>query len=221
MVIIRWCGQSCFEIKGNDVTIGTDPFPGSMIGFSTPDISADIILSSHSHPDHWSRKVTKKWSKEDTTILKWKSENHGTIKGVQIKGVATNHDDQGGLVRGANTIYVFVVDGISICHCGDLGHVLSEKQVKAIGKVDILMVPTGGVFTIGPKKAKKVIEQLSPKIVLPMHYYRKGMSLMFRVLSPVKKFLRIIDKPVRELDSSTVEVSKESLPSSTEVLVLK
>ncbi|MHA1143815.1 MAG: MBL fold metallo-hydrolase [Candidatus Helarchaeota archaeon] len=222
MVNIRWCGQSCFEIKGNDVTIATDIFPGSMIGIATPNISADIILSSHGHPDHWNKRLAQKISKDDTTsILKWKNGDHGTIKGVKIKGVATSHDDKGGLIRGANTVYVFVVDGITICHCGDLGHVLNEKQLAEIGEIDILLIPTGGVFTLGLKGVEKVIEQLNPKIAIPMHYYFKGLSVMFRVLHPVSRFLKKVNQKINELDSSEVDVSKNSLPSSTEVFVLK
>ncbi|MHA1377429.1 MAG: MBL fold metallo-hydrolase [Candidatus Helarchaeota archaeon] len=222
MVKIRWYGQGCFEIKGNDVTIATDIFPGSIIGIATPDISADIILSSHDHPDHWNRKLAKKFSNDDTTaILKWKNGDHGMIKGVKIKGVATNHDDQGGLVRGPNTVYVFEVDGIRICHCGDLGHVLNDKQVAEIGEIDILLIPTGEVFTIGLNGVEKVIKQLKPKIVVPMHYYFKGLSPIFKVLSPVSRFLKKEDKKIKELDTSEVDVSKDSLPSSTEVFVLK
>ncbi len=221
MVKIRWCGQSCFEITGRDVTIATDPFQGSMLGIATPKINADIILSSHGHPDHWSRKVAKTWSKEDTTILKWKNQDHGTIKGVKIKGIATKHDNQGGLMRGRNTIYVFIVDEITFCHCGDIGHVLKEKQLTEIGAIDVLFIPTGGTFTVGLKGVKKIIEQLNPKIIIPMHYYHKGLSLMFKVLKPIKRFIKIIDKNVKEMDSSEVELDKDSLPSTTEVLVLK
>lgn len=221
MVKIRWCGHSCFEISGKDVTIGTDPFPRSVIGIATPNFSADILLSSHNHPDHWSRKVAKTCSKDDTTILKWKNGDHGTIKGVKIKGIATSHDDKGGVLRGPNTIYVLEVDGVTFCHLGDLGHVLDEKQVNEIGKIDVLLIPVGEGFTVGLKGVQEIVEQLNPKILIPCHYYFKGMNPMYRALKKINRFLKIGYENVRELDSSSFEVSKDNLPGSMEVLILK
>ena len=222
MVKIKWYGHSSFEINGSNVTIGTDLFPGSVIGITaSPSFSADIILSSHSHPDHYGRKIVKKCSKDDTTILKWKNGDHGTIKGVKVKGIASNHDDKGGLLRGPNTIYVFEVDQITFCHLGDLGHVLNEEQVKEIGEIDVLLIPIGGGFTVGLKGVQKIIEQLSPKIVIPCHYYFKGMSIMYKILGTIKRFLKIGYENVRELDSSNTEISKDNLPSSMEVLIFK
>jgi len=222
MVKIKWYGHSSFEIKGNDVTIGTDLFKGSVIGITTsPNFSANIILSSHNHPDHYGRKIVKKCSTEDTTILKWKNGDHGSIKGVKVKGIASSHDDKGGLLRGSNTIYVFEVDGVTFCHLGDLGHVLNEEQVKEIGKIDVLLIPVGGGFTVGLKGVQKIIEELNPKIVIPCHYFFKGMSIMYKILGTIKSFLKIGYENVKELDSSSFEVSKDSLPSSLEVLIFK
>jgi len=219
LVKIRWCGHNCFEIAGENVVIGTDPFTAAMVGLRTPDIKADIILSSHGHGDHWDQGTAKSWSKEGTKILKWRNESFD-IKGVKIKGVATAHDDQGGRARGMNTVYVFTVDNLTFCHCGDLGHILSDEQVKEIGNIDILLIPVGGVFTVDPTNASKIVEQLKPKIVIPMHYYHEGLAELFKALHTVDDFLR--DKNnVKKLDSSEIEITKEDLPETMEFWALK
>ena len=219
MVNVRWCGHNCFEIKGESVVLATDPFNASMVGLKTPQITADIILSSHGHGDHWDKKTAKGWSKNDTEVIKWKIASFD-IKGVKIKGVDTAHDDRGGSARGSNTVYVFTIDGITFCHCGDLGHVLNNDQVNEIGKIDVLLIPVGGVFTIDPAKASKVVEQLNPKIVIPMHYYHDGLNTMFKALHTVDDFLKD-KKNTKKLDSSETEINKENLPASTEFWALK
>ena len=219
MVKIRWCGHNCFEITGKDVVIGTDPFTDAMVGLETPKITADIILSSHGHGDHWDRRTAKEWSKVDTEILKWKNEEFD-IKGVKIKGIATAHDDQGGALRGPNTVFVFTIDEITFCHCGDLGHTLSDDQLKQIGKIDVLLIPVGGFFTIGPEEATKVVEQLKPKIVIPMHYYHEGLAELFKKLSKVDEFLKGKTN-AKKLDSSETDINKEKFPEKTEIWALK
>lgn len=219
MVKVRWCGHNCFEITGKNVTIATDPFKGSMVGLETPKITADIILSSHDHGDHWDKKTAKSWSKEDTEILKWRNESFN-IKGVKIKGVATAHDDKEGGARGKNTVFVFTIDNITFCHCGDLGHLLSNEQINDIGKIDVLLIPIGGIFTIDPTNATKVVEQLKPKIVIPMHYYHEGLSTFFKALHTINDFLK--DKQnIKKIDKSETEIIEEIFPKNTEIWVLK
>ncbi len=219
LVKVRWCGHDCFEIKGKEVVIGTDPFTDAMVGLETPKMKADIVLSSHQHGDHYDRRTIKEWSKEDTEVLKWKNESF-EIKGVKIKGIATAHDDKDGQMRGSNTVYVFTIDEITFCHCGDLGHMLSDEQVKEIGKIDVLFIPVGGFFTIDPATASKVVEQLKPKIVIPMHYKHKGLASTFDKLSTVDDFLKD-KKNVKKIDSTETEITKEKLPEKTEIWAFK
>lgn len=220
MVSIRWCGHSCFEVKGEDVVIATDPFSETMVGLVTPDICADIILSSHNHGDHWDDNAAEKMCKEGTEIIKWESKTFENIKGVRIKGISTNHDDKGGKSRGKNTMYVFTVDDITFCHCGDLGHILTDEQIEEIGQVDVLLIPIGGIFTIDALIASKVVSQLNPKIVIPMHYYHKGMASMFQALGTVDIFLKN-KKNVKKFESSEAEITKDNLPTTTEYWALK
>jgi L-ascorbate metabolism protein UlaG (beta-lactamase superfamily) len=111
------------------------------------------------------------------------------------------------------------VDGLRVCHCGDLGHVLSPEQVLAIGKVDVLLVPVGGSFTIDAASALKVRGQLGPAITLPMHYRTRAMGLMGLLFARVDKFLALAGGPVRRLKELTVDPA--SLEEQAGVVVLR
>lgn len=138
------------------------------------------------------------------------------ISGVLIIGIATFHDAEGGRRRGRNTVYLMEVDGISVCHLGDLGHVLTSEQVEEIGNVDVLLLPVGGVSTIGAAMSAEVIRQLEPKAVVPMHYKT---PLISRDLDPVEKFLK--EMGMERIDPSPkLSLTKSSLPASTQVFLL-
>jgi L-ascorbate metabolism protein UlaG (beta-lactamase superfamily) len=139
------------------------------------------------------------------------------VKGIQFRGIAAYHDNAEGRKRGPNTIFRFEVDGIRLCHLGDLGHQLTDEQVAAIGEVDVLLIPVGGRFTIDATGASQVIEKLKPKVAIPMHYKTDKCLIPLARIDP---FLE--GKPnVKRLDASEVEFKKEELPSPTEIVVLK
>jgi len=138
-------------------------------------------------------------------------------KGIKFKGIPTYHDDVGGKKRGDNTIFCCEVDGVRVCHLGDLGHPLSNQQVAELGKVDILLIPVGGFFTIGPEVATEVCAQLTPRVIIPMHY--KNDKCRFP-LAGVEEFLQG-KKDVSQLDTSEVEFKSGQLPASTQIIVLK
>jgi L-ascorbate metabolism protein UlaG (beta-lactamase superfamily) len=138
---------------------------------------------------------------------------------VGIVGLPSYHDDSQGKERGKNTIFVFQIEGILIAHLGDLGHQLSDKQIEDLGPIDVLMIPVGGSFTIGPEAAAKLISNLGPSIVIPMHYKQKGMSNAFDSLITVEEFLNKADlETVKREDK--LKVTRDSLPDDTEVVVL-
>ncbi len=110
-----------------------------------------------------------------------------TLKGISIKGISTFHDPSKGSERGANVIFNLSVDGMQVCHLGDLGHVLSDKEVSEIGPVDILLIPVGGYYTIDHKEATRVAEQIKPKVLIPMHF--KTSKCTFPI-APVDDFLK-------------------------------
>lgn len=213
MVKVKWWGHATFEIRGNKITVITDPHGGS-VGLPEPKTSSDIVLVSHDHFDHNSK--IDQVSKSGAEKFLW-TEGTKTVKGITIKGIPAFHDGSKGKQRGKNIIYTFNVEGINFCHLGDLGHIPSETQVKEIGQVDVLFIPVGGVFTIDAKGATEVANLIKPKIIIPMHYKVPSLQLG---IAEVKEFTS--GKPrVKEIKSSEVEISKDALPKETEVWVLK
>ncbi len=175
-MIINWYGQSCFKIQtkpqrgAEEVVIFTDPFDKS-IGLKPPQGNADLVLISHDHPDHNNSKALK----GSPFIIDACGEY--SFKDVYVEGISTFHDNEKGALRGLNNIYIIRSEDITVCHLGDLGHILTEKQIDAIDEVDVLMIPIGGKYTLNSKEAEKVIGQIDPKIIIPMHYKIPGLSL--------------------------------------------
>jgi L-ascorbate metabolism protein UlaG (beta-lactamase superfamily) len=204
---IKWLGHSSFLIQGEKATVITDPY--DEIGLEFPSVTADIVTVSHDHFDHC---ATSKVGGSPRIVNKTGA---AEVSGVQITGFPTYHDTVKGSQRGQNTVFRIRLDGITLCHLGDLGHALSETQVSQIGSVDILFVPVGGVYTIDAKGAKGVVEALKPRIVIPMHYRVSGLSLG---IAPVTDFTKIMGKFREE---SVLEVAAGTLPKETTVVVLK
>jgi L-ascorbate metabolism protein UlaG (beta-lactamase superfamily) len=208
-VDITWLGHSCFRIKGNQAVVITDPFPPDL-GYTLGKQTANIVTVSHQHPSHSCVDDIG----GDPRIISGPGEYE--ISGVLIIGIATFHDSVQGQTRGKNTVYLMEIDGISICHLGDLGHVLSSEQVEEIGDIDVLLLPVGGVSTINAAMAAEVIRQVEPKAVIPMHYKTPSLK---RELDPVDDFLR--EMGVGQIEPrSKLSVSRTNLPPSTQVFLL-
>lgn len=181
---ITWYGHSCFKIQtkkergGDDVNLFTDPFDKS-VGLRPPQGGADVITVSHNHPDHNQTQSLK----NNPFVIDAPGEY--SLKGIAIRGIESFHDNTQGAEKGRNTIFVIESEDIRICHLGDLGHLLEDKQVDAIGAVDILMIPVGGKYTLDSALAEKVAGQLEPKLILPMHYALPGLTFE---LDNVEKF---------------------------------
>ena len=171
MLQLRWHGHSCFEITNNKKIV-TDPHDGKSIGIPAPSVQADIILVSHDHYDHNSVKTVKK---NDSKVIT--DSRRYNIDNVEIYGINTYHDEENGAKRGKNIAFKFILDNITFCHLGDLGHNLDEENILKIGNVDVLFIPIGGTFTLDDKKAWSVIKKIKPKIIVPMHYKIGGLSL--------------------------------------------
>ncbi|OPX86158.1 MAG: metal-dependent hydrolase [Pelotomaculum sp. PtaB.Bin104] len=178
---IFWYGHSCFLIETPQKKIITDPFYKNF-GYPVPNIAADIVTISHQHSDH---------NGIDTVPGKPKvveTAGEHNIDGVKITGVKSFHDMRNGSQRGENIIFVFQVEGIRICHLGDLGHLLDQPTLKQIGEVDVLLIPVGGYYTINAGEAKEVAAQLNPYLVVPMHYITGYIKLP---IAPVNEFLKL------------------------------
>jgi L-ascorbate metabolism protein UlaG (beta-lactamase superfamily) len=208
---IEWFGHACFRITGSGgISIVTDPFDGRDLGYKTPDVAADIVLVSHEHFDHNKVNVVK----GGPAVIR--SAGLHRVKGVDVKGIQSYHDDAKGSKRGKNVIYSFELDGIAVAHLGDLGHVLSEAEAREIGRVDVVMIPVGGYFTIGPREADRVLGLIRPRVAIPMHY--KTPAIDFPI-SPVEDFLKG-KANVRRVGSNVLRLGREDLPGETQIVVL-
>jgi len=206
---ISWLGHSCFRIRGGQATVITDPYPPSL-GYSLGKPNAHIVTVSHQHPGH---SYVRGIDGEPKLITR---PGEYEISGVLIIGIATYHDEEGGAKRGRNTLYLVEVDEVSICHLGDLGHELTTEQVEKLDNVDVLLLPVGGISTIDAPVAAKVVRQLEPKVVIPMHYKTPVLN---RELEPVERFLK--ETGIKQVDSRPkLSFTKQSLPVSTQVFLL-
>ena len=206
---ITWLGHSCFRIKGSRTTVITDPYSPDL-GYILGKPTAPIVTVSHQHPGHSYVQGVGGQPK----VVKGPGEYE--ISGVLIIGIATFHDGERGKKRGKNTVYLMEIDEISVCHLGDLGHVLTGEQVVEIDNVDVLLLPVGGVSTINAPVAAEVVRQLEPKAVIPMHYKTPALGWE---LEPVERFLKEIG--AKEVNPQPkLSLTKSSLPLSTQVFLL-
>jgi L-ascorbate metabolism protein UlaG (beta-lactamase superfamily) len=189
--------------------IVTDPFDGS-VGYKIPKIEADIVTVSHDHYDHNYVEAVQ----GDPEVIKSPGEH--SIGSLKIKGIPAFHDEVKGAKRGPNVVYVYEIDGLRVCHVGDLGHLLSKAQVEEIGKVDVLLIPVGGTFTLDAEGAAAVVEQLSPKVTIPMHFKTPAVSMP---IDPVDKFLEKVGGG-EQMDSTTIEITPENLGEKPRVIIL-
>ncbi|MBI4033264.1 MAG: MBL fold metallo-hydrolase [Candidatus Blackburnbacteria bacterium] len=218
---ITWLGHSSFRIKGKTSTVITDPYDPSMVGLKFPKIEANIVTISHEHQDHnRSDLVLGAPLSERKLPHVVRGPGEYEIGGVSIFGIPTFHDNEQGAKRGVNTVYVITIDGIVICHLGDLGHKLSEEEARQMGDVDILLVPVGGVYTIDAEDAASIVASIDPWVVIPMHYkIEGGKSELLSQLLSVDKFTKELGLvPLREVKFT---VTKESLPQETQLVILE
>ena len=197
---ITWYGHSCFSVKNGKVSIVTDPHDGKTMGLKTPDVSADIVLMSHDHYDHNASNVIS-GNHEDYKFRNGEFPSHE----IKFTGLPTYHDEVRGAKRGKNTMYLFSVDGISVCHCGDLGCIPSDDVMDAIKNVDILMVPVGGFYTMGLEETLRFVNAVDPSVVVPMHYYVKGLTI--DEISGVEPFLNAVKRKTVNV-GKTVDITE-------------
>lgn len=208
---ISYLGQSCFYIKSNSgIRIVTDPF-GGVPGLKMPEVDADIVTVSHSHFDHNNvNAIGGNYLLADKPI-------ETEVNGISIKGIESFHDSLRGHLRGKNIIFIIKIDDITICHLGDLGHALSDKQIEAIGKPDILFAPVGEIFTFTVDDAVTTMNQLKPVITIPMHYKvsQRGFGI-----KRVDKFLSAAGD-YKKADAKEIEINRENIEDYRGVFVMK
>ena len=213
---IKWYGHAAFKITtASGTKIIIDPyqsgFSGGALSYSRIADEADIVITSHDHGDH--NNVKDIQGKYDHI----KAEGNYEIRNVKIKLIPTFHDSSRGKERGNNLISVIAADGLTLVHLGDLGHDPGQEILRMIGAVDILLLPVGGFYTIDAGAATKIMNDINPKVTIPMHYRTKKCSFP---ITTVQEFTKGKNN-ARTLQESELEITKESLPKETEILVLQ
>ena len=210
---VTWYGHAAFLITtGEGIKIITDPYKtGGGISYKAIPDEADIVTVSHDHTDH---NYVEGLPGKPQVI---KGAGRYEVQGIVVEGFPSYHDSLQGTQRGHNTIFTFDADGIRMCHLGDLGHVLSDQELQQIGQVDVLLIPVGGFFTIGPEEATTVAGQLRPQLMFPMHVKTKKCTLP---IEPVDVFLQG-KKEVQKLDTSTFSFTKKELEAGLGIVVLQ
>ena len=207
---IIWLGHSCFRLKSREGSIIVDPYHEDL-GLTLGKVSADVVLVTHDHAGHNNAKAVSGFRK----IVSGPGEYE--VRDIMINGIRTYHDNQKGELRGKNTTYLIRIDGVAVCHLGDLGHILSSSQVNEMDEVDVLLVPVGGESTIGAGEASEIIGLIDPRIVIPMHYQFDG----------IRSDLDTLDRFLREMGDAGAQsvarlvVSHSNLPEDTQIIPLE
>ncbi len=213
---IKWYGHSAFQITTDDNTrIIIDPYEsgafGGSIAYGRIRDEANIVLTSHEHGDHnYIKDIQGKF-------VHIKEAGQYEEKGIRIKALPTFHDKSQGRERGTNLVFVVTADDITVAHLGDLGHTLDSDALQSIGKVDILLLPVGGSFTIDAKEASKVMNDINPAITIPMHYKTESIAMPF---DGVEGFIKD-KKNVKETSGSEIIINKSMLPKTHEIIIMQ
>lgn len=209
---VEWLGHACYRLtsKEGDVII-TDPYDNSM-GISLPKgLTADLVTTSHQHFDHhYLDAIQGQYAHFNRPgDFKWNE--------IEIRGIETYHDEHQGRDRGHNLIYTFTLDQLTIAHLGDLGHVPSPDQLEKMGKVDVLLIPIGGYYTLEMEAVKETIQLIQPSIIIPMHYRYSTLNL------PISDLQTFLDQyphtPVHHY-SGAFPISSASLNQYRGIVVL-
>lgn len=213
---ITWFGQSCFrleeKIDGETIAAVTDPY-GKEVGFKLPKQKAHIVTSSHDHFDHNNVEAVVGLEEDGPVVLDRPGEYE--VKGVFVNGIGSYHDKKEGSERGKSIIFKFDFAGLTVLHLGDLGTTLSDVQLEKIEEVDILLVPVGGKYTIDAKEAAEVVRQIEPRIVIPMHYKIKGLTVD---IENVEKFIKEMGNNAETLPK--LKINKKDLPQEDTKLII-
>lgn len=209
---LRWYGHSCFLLTSTDgVRILTDPCDPPT-GYKLHDIEADAVTVSHAHHDH---NYLAAAAGQPAVI-----DSAGTfdVRGCRVTGVPTWHDREQGKKRGPNFVFVFEIDGLRVAHLGDLGEAPDAAAVAAIGRVDVLLCPIGGYYTIDADEARKTANLLGPRVFIPMHYRTKACTI--DVLAPIEPLIHnAVDCNIHRVNGSDVTLTPASL-GEDRILVL-
>lgn len=208
---IRYLGHSCFEFtESTGTTIVTDPYGD--VGFQMPKTRADAVTVSHSHYDHNNVKAV------GGNPVIFDREGQYEIGGVDITAIKSYHDDENGAKRGDNLIFKFRMDGVEVCHLGDLGEECSSSLIETLLPIHVLLIPVGGNYTIDAQQAKEYVDRIMPSYVIPMHYKTKGLDI--DVEKP-DDFIDLFDEEdVEDFEGSELELFRDDITEEETKLIL-
>ncbi|MEK7587615.1 MAG: MBL fold metallo-hydrolase [Patescibacteria group bacterium] len=203
---ITYLGHSSFKLRGKTSVVVTDPYDPTVVGLKFPKhTTADIVTVSHDHQDH---NAVGELEGESFVV---NGPGEYEIKGVGVVGLSVDK----------NTVYRIEIDGVSVVHLGDVGHVLTADQVDSLDGVDVLIVPVGGVYTVDAAGAAQIVHEVEPSIVIPMHYGRPELNQKtLGGLAPVAAFLKEMGKEGVQSQPKLV-ITKEKIPEEMQVVVLE
>lgn len=209
---IEYLGHSCFKlIESTGTSVVCDPYDSS-IGYAMPEVSADAVTVSHGHYDHDNVKGVKG---SPAVIDK---ECAYDLPGVEISAIKSFHDGSRGKRRGENLIFKFRMDGIDVCHLGDLGEACSSELIELLLPVNVLLIPVGGNYTIDAEMAKEYVDRIMPDVVIPMHFKEKGKDID---IGRIEDFLSLFDEETVEyVDGYSAEFMRSDLGGDTRITVL-
>ena len=208
---ISWLGQACVVLKSDSATLVIDPYSPQRVGIPLPSLEAQVLLISHQHEDH-----------NNTNGVKGKpfiinEPGEYDVSGFSIRAIPSFHDEEQGKTRGENLIFLLNAGGFHLAHFGDFGQsVLTPEQLDVLGEIDVAFLPVGGFFTIDGQKAAKIVGQLEPKVVIPMHYQIPGLAVS-ELAGPEGFFDALGKKPDRVLDSWNIKAN--DLPQEGTALI--
>jgi len=214
-MIIRWLGHASFRLEESTGTaIVTDPY-NEEVGYKMPRVSANAITVSHQHHDHNCVANVE----GDPVVL---STRVGCdVGGVGIMSFVTYHDSEKGKLRGENLVFKYRLDGVDICHLGDIGEPCNPRLLEAIGSVDVLLIPVGGNYTINAEEAKDYVDKIMPSVVIPMHYKEEGCHYD---IAEVDEFVDLFDENnVEYIEGDSIELDRTDFDGDfeTKLIVFK
>ncbi len=208
---IKFLGHSCFKLtESTGTTIVTDPY--NNVGFDMAPVDAEVVTVSHGHYDHNNVKavsgVKKVFDKEG-------SYEYG---GVKILGIKSFHDENNGKDRGENIIFKYRMDGLDICHMGDIGERFSPEMLSMILPVNILLIPVGGNYTIDAEMAKEYVDAIMPEVVIPMHYKARSTNIDIK---RAQEFIDLFDDEMVDIpDVEEIEFTRDDIDNESTKIVL-
>ncbi|MDO8664443.1 MAG: MBL fold metallo-hydrolase [Candidatus Liptonbacteria bacterium] len=218
-MVITYYGLSCFKIQSGDTVLAIDPYSKES-GLVPPRFEAHAVLSTHDHDNHNNIEALAS-KEEDEGAFKITGPGEYEVRGITVRGIASFHDSKGGKVKGKNTIYVIEMEGMRLVHMGDYGEKELRSEVQeALGTPDILFIPVGGEAggTIDAEDAAKLLNQVEPRIIIPMHYKIVGLK---DKLDGVEVFMKEMGEKAEPEEKFTIK--KKDLPSAeqSKIVILK